>query len=248
MKFRNFKVFHLVAIAAMSFFASCDKNEVSEQVPIAKNQDFVPQKGDSLPKIIFETRVDFSEEEGEVLASSENNEALRALDASGVGNFGYIYNIMASSTRKNTAPDSYTHEGYTYYKLNVDLNEKAGGNWIYLYYARTQVADKALCAISVPCRSTRIYETELINNWQPIGKDRTGWWVDLNEKAGGKWIYLSGKKQEHFTTWTYTPIKDIMVVSFKSAQESDWYNGMERVSCDLNEGTKGKFIYLYVKR
>lgn len=222
----------LASLAILLGLCSCDKNqeyENSEDKSTIKSAELATESDSAV--VLFSTK--------------DSNEMLRATGYSTGGSF--IYNIMADSRSKNTAPDSYYFQNFTYRKIPVDLNERAKGNWIYLYYAKTTNASQSLSSINCTATNSNISESDLINNWSGIGKDVTGKWIDLNEKAGGKWIYLVGKK--YGVSNTYAPIKNIMIVSFNSEQYSYTYNGWTRVSCNLNMGVNiGKWIYMYVER
>ncbi|MCQ2218510.1 MAG: hypothetical protein MJZ33_08535 [Paludibacteraceae bacterium] len=65
----------------------------------------------------------------------------------------------------------------------------------------------------------------------------TGKQTDLNEGAGGKYIYLFGSSNcKH-----HSPITSIAISEKKNV------SGYRRVSNDLNDGAGGKYIYLFAK-
>lgn len=61
--------------------------------------------------------------------------------------------------------------------------------------------------------------------------------VDLNEKAGGKYIYLC------FRRGSERPIRDIKIIS-SGKKETKGPDGYTFLSQDLNEKAGGKYIYL----
>ena len=90
-------------------------------------------KGDTIPKGVFRNKPNVSpNDEITVLFSSEDYSLRATGNSSGSG---YIYNLMTSVRDNNTASPEML--GYT--KIPVDLNEGAGGYWIYLYYKKSLI-------------------------------------------------------------------------------------------------------------
>jgi hypothetical protein len=121
--------------------------------------------------------------------------------------------------------------GYT--KIPVDLNQGAGGDFIYLTFKKessgTPVTDLQV-----------VYAGESSGIQAPRGYELIN--VDLNKGAGGEYIYLCK---------TYAPglppITDLKVIASDSRSQRA-PAGYERLDVDLNKGAGGKFIYLYAKR
>ena len=91
------------------------------------------------------------------------------------GGSGYTYDLKTSVRDKNDAPT--TMDGYT--KIPVDLNEGAGGKWIFLYYKKTSQPKDALFNVNVRISSTR----NLVANggYRKLGLAfANGGWTDLN--------------------------------------------------------------------
>ena len=65
----------------------------------------------------------------------------------------------------------------------------------------------------------------------------TGEQVDLNEGAGGRYVYIFGSHNNYLRG----AIKAIAISEKKSV------SGYRLVSCDLNDGAGGKYIYLHAK-
>jgi len=179
---------------------------------------------------------------------STENSKLKATGNS-TGN-GYICSLMTSVRNDNTAPN--IMDGYS--KIPVDLNEGAGGKYIYLYYKKTTPLEP---------NTTPITELDVITNccmailfppysWNICGQSfGSGGWTDLNQGAGGDYIYLVQRTKwlgQRFVDPFYNvpPIKDILIIS--SNQKLSSYPGWTLIPVDLNKGAGGKWIYLCYKR
>ncbi|XP_034755839.1 uncharacterized protein si:dkey-30j10.5 [Etheostoma cragini] len=119
-------------------------------------------------------------------------------------------------------------------KINVNLNQEAGGNKIYLWYKNG---------------SEQISWVQFsFNNAMAKGLSNAGFKkVDrnLNEGAGGDAIYLwFSKKSGQY----HTPIVEIDVTENPDGEALKFSNGWEKSACDLNRNTGGKYIYVWVKR
>lgn len=209
-------------------------------------------KGDSISKGIFRDKpITNGNDDVVVLYSSESN--LKAVGAS--GGTGYIYNLKTSVRSGNSAPA--TIDGYT--KIPVDLNEGAGGKYIYLYYLKGSDADHALCYINIRTSSTPFIFTSYpyINT---LGTSfGSGGWTDLNQGAGGHFIVMEGCSKDNIDSWLHDilsnawwypqdqrPIKDILIISSSKGLSS--YPGWILINVDLNRGAGGKYIYLCYKK
>ncbi|XP_005953479.1 uncharacterized protein LOC102302257 [Haplochromis burtoni] len=133
----------------------------------------------------------------------------------------------------NKADEFMLHE-QGFKKIFVNLNEGAGGNSVYLRYKK---GNNAITRIQIS-----------FNDMMTKGLSSAGFKKidkNLNEGAGGNLIYL----------WYYkgslkydVPIKKLDV-SVQAADEPHKYKlGWERLACDLNRGTGGNWIYLWLKR
>lgn len=129
--------------------------------------------------------------------------------------------IVINAGRKNTAT---VPTGYV--KIEVDLNEKAGGD--YLYFAIKKGTDKSKAIDSLV-----IIEGK--NAAAPNGYERIN--VDLNNGAGGKYLYLCKRRGGQ------NPLKDIKVVSSKDKDVAA-PAGYTMIKKDLNENAGGRYIYL----
>lgn len=129
--------------------------------------------------------------------------------------------IVVNAGRKNklTVPEGYE-------KVGGDLNEGAGGDYIYFCVKRGSDKSKAINGLKIVMGK---------NASAPAGYQKLN--EDLNKGAGGQYIYLCVKRGSE------NPIHDIRVVSSKSAgvKAPDGYTMLNE---DLNKGAGGRYIYL----
>ncbi|MCL2326886.1 MAG: hypothetical protein FWC39_00075 [Bacteroidetes bacterium] len=243
------------SLLAINFY-SCNKNETNNSQVTQVNEDgietvkfFEVEKGDSIAKGIFREKPDF-DDDVVVIATSEDLLKGEAIS----GGSGYIYWLKTSVRTKNDAPATMTEGGRTYYKLGVDLNEGAGGKWIFLYYAKTNTISEALCDIA--CLSSIFPIVGVDYYWSKLGTSfgcSVGdCWTDLNEGAGGHYVKLVGVSQ--YFNGKYiggTPIRDVAIISSSSSMSSWRANEgwvIESTRTDLNKGAGGKYIYLAFRK
>lgn len=129
--------------------------------------------------------------------------------------------IVVNAGRKNrlTVPNGYEQVG-------GDLNEGAGGDYIYLCVKRGTDVSKAINGLKIVMGK---------GAGAPAGYQKLN--EDLNKGAGGKYIYLCIRRGSQ------NPIHDIQVISSKSACAKA-PDGYTMLSEDLNKGAGGKYIYL----
>lgn len=131
--------------------------------------------------------------------------------------------IVINAGRKNkiTVPDGYE-------KIDGDLNEGAGGDYIYFAVKRGTDASKAINGLAVVAgKNSRVSA--------PAGFEKMD--MDLNKGAGGRYIYLCKRRGKE------GPIHDVRVISAKNANPPA-PEGYTMISQDLNEKAGGKYIYL----
>jgi hypothetical protein len=115
--------------------------------------------------------------------------------------------------------------GFT--RIGVDLNQGAGGDYIYLCTRRGVGAPITGLAVTVD------------GGAPPVGAVYTRINVDLNDGAGGKFIWLWYTKDPGCST-----IRDVHVQANTGAPPA----GFTRINVDLNMGAGGAFIYVsYLK-
>ena len=143
------------------------------------------------------------------------------------------------------APDGY---------IDCDLNEDAGGNFVYLAYKRTDKKSEAITDLAIfegknPSGSKRIN----------VGNGKTARYdlivnVDLNSEAGGDYLYL------YATTSVDAgdPIRSLRIsdeevsltkngITESTVRRAD-ANGFTDEDPDLNNGAGGDYLYLIAKR
>jgi hypothetical protein len=254
-------------IVSSCLIIGCSKNEddhqqkKSDQISQQTEPEYVPffelAKGDTIPKGVFREKPEYNGEDVVVLYSSENKFRTKAQGNS--SGSGYIKNLKTSVRSDNSAGS--TMDGYT--KIPVDLNEGAGGKYIYLYYIKTETSTEALCYLKVRNNCcTPFFSTEH-EYMQKLGISfGSNGWTDLNQGAGGYYIVLEGCSNNNIAGWITAqaraggsigwipsdtqPIKDILIISSSSKMSS--YSGWTFIDVDLNKGAGGKWIYLCYKK
>jgi hypothetical protein len=130
-----------------------------------------------------------------------------------------------------------TKDQYGYTVIKVDLNASAGGKWLFLKYKKGEPGDysNAIYALAVTNRSDNDETApDKSNGWKRIG-------VDLNEGAGGNYIYLWYKRGNPPNGEI---ISDIDVIMSDNSFGDDEYYGMTVIKSDLNATVKGKYVYV----
>lgn len=133
-----------------------------------------------------------------------------------------------------------------YYKVPVDLNEGAGGDWIYLYYSKSE-EESGITNILFD-QSKRWMPRPNIT-WEYPGykwvrKTFSGLWnddiADLNEGCGGERIDMAIKKGTGSSV-----IKDFIIVSSTYPLNYNSVDGWYLITGqDLNATVGGKYIYM----
>ena len=243
------KVFKTVAVIctstliAASFYA-CNKEGANNQENEVKTVPFFEvEKGDSIPKDIFRDKPVFGDDV-EVLFTTENQLKAEWASESWDKSYKYIhYDFKTWVSKKNDAPNS--KDGYT--KIPVDLNEGAGGKWIYLYFKKTNNIGEGLSEINVKAHALPILNTDNLLYWKTGTEFGSNSWTDLNEGAGGNYIKLQAMRTA--SSYKGEIITEIAIVS--STNSSPTYSsvggGWNRIPGDLNKGAGGKYIYLFYK-
>ena len=255
-------LFLIVVIALVTTSCSKEDNQVEPEASnelLLEDADAVPffyvAKGESISKSILRNKPNTDgENEITVLFSSEDN--LKAVDNS--SGSGYISGLKASIRKGNNAPA--TMSGYK--KISVDLNEGAGGKWIYLYYKKSSINYNSLCYLNVRSSRWPIWNTSRPFLYKQATNFANGQWSDLNNGAGGYNIKIEGCTSDNIggyllecaqngtsPGWFPTnqdPIKDILIISSNKSMSS--YSGWTLIKSDLNKGAGGKYIYLCYKK
>lgn len=142
-------------------------------------------------------------------------------------------------------PEIVNENGLTYYKLGMDLNQGAGGDFIAIYYA-LGLDDGS--ASRTPISSIKFQDT---NNGDgvPPGYEKID--VDLNKGAGGDYIYLLYKRD------SVNPIRGLklvndntggIIISKDVKAGAVFYDIMRQsnnnLKQDLNQGAGGHYIFM----
>ncbi|MEE1319079.1 MAG: hypothetical protein UHD05_06165 [Ruminococcus sp.] len=152
-------------------------------------------------------------------------------------------NVVADSSEEIQAVTKLLEAGYTDI-IKKDLNEDAGGHYIYLGMKRT--ADK----------NDAVYDLKLTNNQKNPAKTLDKYTLvsslDLNYKAGGEYIYLYECRKP--ASYKYSPLLDLKVgdetvlnitTSTATGSHSEIrVTNQDGKSQDLNEDAGGDYIYL----
>lgn len=131
--------------------------------------------------------------------------------------------IVINAGRKNKIS---VPQGYE--KIEGDLNEGAGGDYIYFAVKRGSDSTKAINGLAVVSGKNNKVSA-------PAGFEKID--MDLNKGAGGRYIYLCKRKGKEGA------IHDVRVVSAKSANPPA-PEGYTMIGQDLNEKAGGKYIYI----
>ena len=149
--------------------------------------------------------------------------------------------------------ESYQNQGWTI--VQQDLNQEAGGKWIYLAYKTSDSADPNTGYVTDIIAST--------NNKSSFSKWNRTWYQiphdggngDLNEGADGEFIYLYYTRERTNLSGHYGTKRVLNKLATSENTNSSDGNGNENYGpvywcetfsgpCDLNKGAGGKFIYL----
>lgn len=116
-----------------------------------------------------------------------------------------------------------------YEKYGVDLNQGAGGDYIYLCFKR---------GVGAPVTGVDI---SLSRDPIPASAAPAGWTqvpVDLNRNAGGFFVYVYYTKDPACST-----VRDVVVLQGSQAAPA----GYTAIELDLNRGTDGDVLFLAYK-
>ena len=132
--------------------------------------------------------------------------------------------------------DAQPRSGWT--KIDKDLNAGAGGDYLYFAYEQGENRDRAITHIKF-----------IVGKDQPTPNEYTKIDVDLNQGAGGKYIYAAYTREPKIPKvdgLDYSPIV-ALDVSVTKGPDPDFPDDWSWVGQDLNEGAKGKYVYLIYK-
>jgi hypothetical protein len=133
---------------------------------------------------------------------------------------------------------------YGFSKIDYDLNRNAKGKYIFVCHKREKISVAGRPEDPEPI--TDIYIATGDNSSPPIPDGYLKIDKDLNEGAGGKYIYLCytrnpGKAEKGL------PIRSVCVVGGNTYATPAPY-GFVKIETDLNQGAGGDFIFLCYSR
>jgi len=157
----------------------------------------------------------------------------------------YITDIIVVSNKDRNMAKSQCPPGYTL--IDSDLNEGAGGDFIYFCVRRGNLEE---AITNITCESLDSAKTQGTVSVTHGGKQASYYRIgnDLNKGAKGKFIYLLYTKNT-----AYKPIRNIMVYTEKNRDmlPEEWNNTMRYVNttemADLNKNAGGRYIYVAYK-
>lgn len=211
-KFKFMKKTYWFAAALGAFLCiastSCsNENEMLEENPTSEEIAFDKDEVVSDEDVVFST-FDKSKKNG-----LKNSSTLLCCSA--------IYDLRVLHSSSNDLPDSKFMDGGWYYKMNVDLNNGAGGDWVYLYYrycssVETPITNLVGLASKYSCSQSTLRDYVNSSSFSPFASvkdygfvtDENSSLVNLNAGSGGKYVYLGMTKNNHFS-----PITGIQVLS-----------------------------------
>ncbi len=163
-----------------------------------------------------------------------------------------IIDIQVRITKNATSyGDSYHQNGLTYYKINMDLNRNAGGNYVFLY---TAVGVDTLTSPYSPITALALVngESTSCKNATPAGYTLIE--NDLNSGAGGQYMYLCVSRSAS----EGEPIRSLEVFN-STIPNSNYSHGANSAGAfydvwsvngpnplDLNRGCGGDSDYIYL--
>ncbi len=134
---------------------------------------------------------------------------------------GYIYDIKVLHSSSDDLPEVKFMDGSFYYKMNVDLNNGAGGDWVYLYFCMPYSVEQLMTnmvglASRHSCSQSTLRDYVNSSSFSPFASvkdygfatDENSSLVNLNAGSGGKYVYLGTTRNSHFA-----PITGIQVIS-----------------------------------
>lgn len=187
-------------------------------------------------EIIFDNKGELPDTDEEVLFSTFDNVKQNGLK--GLNDIN-TYDLTVLHSANDDLPTYYIDQNGGYFsRINIDLNNGAGGEWMYLYYraipytsTEAKVTYLVGLASSYACSQSTLRDYVNKSNFTPFARvkdygfvtDRNGNLVNLNAGSGGKNVYLGMTKNQYFA-----PITGIQIVSTsqsKLTQTSKVENG-----------------------
>lgn len=140
--------------------------------------------------------------------------------------------VVTGDNSETAAPVGYT-------RIDLDLNRGAGGKWIYAAYHKEPY--NILSSSQQAVVGIGVFDQDEVNSMPP------GWTViphDLNEGAGGEFVYLGYKMGPYDEN---TALLDLTVIGSSNRVVSPPY-GYTLLPKDLNKGAGGEYVYFAVAK
>ncbi|MDQ1769956.1 hypothetical protein GQR60_13610 [Labilibaculum sp. A4] len=225
----------ILYLCCLSFiFASCSKEDDIKLSSTNLESTTVPffylEKGDLIEKGIFREKPEFPiDEKGTVIFTTESKTKASGASGNGFYSSSFISNLYISN---NIIPNA----------IPVDLNEGAGGKYIYLCYEKSNYIGINMLNFTTSGSNFDIDSYMNSNYFTRYISDGNGIY-DMNKGAGGDYVY---------GFFNYTPIPsdritEIAIVSGDS-QRIIYGEGWTRINVDLNSRAGGKYIYVFFKK
>ena len=249
MKTRFFKIATIIALGAVSFLSSCDKEEIEEKTTESSQVNIKDSnKNDDFEAFIEELKNDTNVIEIASLSGKKiGGDELRSVRSIEHAPNGLVIVDAVVVSGKNTKGEVFYANGRRYERLDVDLNMGAGGAYQYLYVAFGYSLE-GIVGINA------FYNTNC-KGWPNMIMDYTidgRYDIMANVNLGTKGGCINLQKERGAGGLT-----DIAVVAYKhSANDiifSFWgENGYGTYTkgasnMDLNKGAGGRYIYIFYK-
>ena len=231
------------------YVSSCEKDSTINK---ADNQS--PKKGIDVDHSVYRDKTGPTGKVEYEFVSSESNSKLKSTQGVYIQDFDFVASNSSSIKTTLTTAVAFEHSSYApdnYILVDKDLNEGAGGKYIYLIYRRGDDANQAIKgiearagkALAVPPAYYLPPDNDLVITRNFNSSLYEGPAMDLNDGAGGDYIWV-------YKSWDSKrggPFKEIGVISGNSSSIQP-PAGWVKLNLDMNRGAGGKYIYICGKR
>ena len=165
----------------------------------------------------------------------------------------YVTDVMVIGSKDQSVTNSLrdTYESQGWYFIDKDLNEGAGGAYIYLLYKteRSTVNKGYVTDFYIKKSGSKGRPETITHNGRTYYPVRGGGGdafveekinCDLNYDAGGQYIYL------YYTTDPFEDNRAVFKIEFNSTKDGGVGANGGTSGCDLNNGAGGAYIYMHV--
>ena len=165
----------------------------------------------------------------------------------------YVTDVMVIGSKDQSVTNSlrYTYEPQGWYFIDKDLNQGAGGAYIYLLYKteRSTVNKGYVTDFYIKKSGSKGRPETITHNGRTYYPVRGGGGdafvdenvnCDLNYDAGGQYIYL------YYTTDPFEDNRAVFKIDFDSHKDGGVGANGGTSGCDLNNGAGGAYIYMHI--